>query len=68
MHLKCIRHECSVKNQYEHPPFNEQITKVIEDEKACAAYNASAKDREMPSFWCIKDSKQGTLLKNNLFY
>ena len=40
---------------YNHPPFNNEITRAIERGIVVTALDASCKDRQMARYWCITD-------------
>ena len=50
------------------PPFNEAITKSIEESKAYAASDASAKDGVMSGYWCIRDINKQLLMCNTMYH
>jgi len=55
-------------NQHYSPPYNEEITKAIEEGKAYAASDASVSEGEMARFWYIKDSENKSLLQNLIYH
>ena len=55
--------------QYQHmQPFNEQITRAIENETAVAASDASTKDGVMSGCWIIIDEQNQNELKKVLYH